>query len=82
MISRDIGHGFRCVPRDAVTLNGFEIPTLNTMVEPYVGPWVVIAPNGRALDGCPNRPYVYSTIGEAIDDVKVLVKVGGWSTCR
>ncbi len=47
MVSRDLGNGFRAVPRDAVTLNGMALPQLNTMTEPYNGYWHVIAPNGE-----------------------------------
>ena len=81
MVSRDLGNGFRAVPRNAVTLNGMALSQLNTMREPYDGEWHVIAPNGRALDNEYGRPYVYRTIEEAKENVKELVKLGDYSTC-
>lgn len=82
MVSRDLGNGFRAVPRDAVTLNGMALPQLNTMTEPYNGYWHVIAPNGRAVDNEYGRPYLYRTIEEATDDANKLAELGDYSTCR
>lgn len=82
MVSRDLGNGFRAVPRDAVTLNGMPLPQLNTTTEPYDGYWHVIAPNGRAVDNDRGRPYLYLTLEEAKQDAEILVKHGGYSTCR
>ena len=82
MVSRDLGNGFRAVPRDAVTLNGMALPQLNTMAEPYNGYWHVIAPNGRAVDNENGRPYLYHTIEEAAEDAKTLVQLGDYSTCK
>lgn len=81
MISRDLGNGFRAVPRDAVTLNGIPLPQLNTQDEPYDGPWVLIAPNGYAVDGEENRPYVYRHIGMVKYDAARLTAYGEYSTC-
>lgn len=81
MVSRDLGNGFRAVPRDAVTLNGIALPQLNTMVEPYRGYWHLIAPNGRAVDNDDGRPYLYRDISEAKDDAMVLAVLGDYSTC-
>ncbi len=82
MVSRNLGNGFRAVPRDAVTLNGMPLPRLNTMVEPYDGYWHLIAPNNRAVDDEDEGPYLYRTIEEAANDAKKLAAQGDYSTCR
>jgi len=82
MVSRDLGFGFRAVPRDAVTLNGMPLSQLNTMTEPYDGYWHLIAPNNRAIDDENGRPYLYRDITEAEKDAKKLFACDGYSTCR
>jgi hypothetical protein len=82
MVSRDLGNGFRAVPRDAVTLNGMPLSQLNTMDEPYNGYWHLIAPNERAVDNEYGRPYLYRTFEEAKEDATNLAKLGDYSTCR
>lgn len=83
MISIELCHGFRAVPRDAVTLNGIPLPQLNTMTEPYVGKWCLIGANGLAIDSASGsgRPHVYDSLEEAVEDVERLGKSGEYSTC-
>lgn len=81
MVIRDLGNGFRAVPREAVTLNGHYLPQLNTMQEPFNGYWHIIAPNGRAIDDESQRPYLYLDIDEAQEDANRLAKSGEYSTC-
>ncbi len=83
MISIELCHGFRAVPRDAVTLNGIPLPQLNTMTEPYVGKWCLIGANGLAVDSASGsgRPHVYDSLEEAVEDADRLGKFGEYSTC-
>lgn len=82
MIERDIQGIFVAVPRDAVTLNGIYLRKLNKQSEPYDGFWHLVAlANNRAVDGEDNRPHLYLSYEEAIEDAANLVESGEFSTC-
>lgn len=82
MIERDIQGVFTAVPRDAVTLNGIYLRKLNTQSEPYNGFWhLVSVENNRAVDGEDNRPYLYLSHEEAVEDAGNLIDGGDFSTC-
>lgn len=75
----DLGHGFRAIPHNNVTLNGH--PFRETNIHGYIGPWAVIAPNGVAVDNeNGDRPHKYHTIVDCESDVSIFAK-RGCSTC-
>lgn len=81
MVRREFETGFVAIPYDAVTLNGHPLAVLNVKTEPYDGPWALIAPCGKAVDGESNsRPYLYRTLAECTEDSETLVKTG-YSVC-
>ena len=48
----------------------------------YDGPWVLVAPNNKAVDDMGSkRPYIYNDIEEMELEVKNAIKSGGCSTC-
>lgn len=82
MIERDIKGVFLAVPRDAVTLNGIYLRRLNTMSEPYRGGWHLVAvKNNRAVDSDDNRPHLYRSYDDAVEDAVSLIEFGEFSTC-
>ena len=82
MVERDIQGVFLAVPRDSVTLNGIYLRKLNTQSEPYNGYWhLVCTENNRAVDGEDNRPHLYRTYDEALEDANGLIDGGEFSTC-
>lgn len=81
MVCRDLGHGFKAVPTDAVTKNGMYLSRLNTATEPYTGRWHLLAPNGYIIDSENGGPFTYPTIEEAQEDVDRLVRAEEYSTC-
>lgn len=76
----DLGNGFRALPYRAVTLNGRPILQL-AIDDSYDGPWVLIAPNGRAIDNDRGTPYVYMNLEEVREDVGRLLEMSDYSTC-
>jgi hypothetical protein len=82
MIERDIQGVFIAVPRDAVTLNGIYLRKLNKQSDPYRGYWHLVAlENNRAVDGEDNRPNLYRSYEEAVEDAVNLIEGGEFSTC-
>lgn len=75
----DLGHGFKAIPHDDVTLNGHQFQ--KTAVDGYSGPWAVIAPNGVAVDSeSGNRPHKFATINDCLQSVAGFI-LHGCSTC-
>jgi hypothetical protein len=82
MIEREIQGVFVAVPRDAVTLNGIYLRKLNKQSEPYSGFWHLVSlENNRAVDGEDNRPHLYVSYEEAVEDAGNLIQGGEFSTC-
>lgn len=75
-----LGHGFRAVPYDSVTLNGHYLEKLNRGDgEPQY--WVLLAPNGYAVDSADGkRPHRYVGLGECHIAVAAFLR-HGCSTC-
>jgi hypothetical protein len=81
MVKRTVGHGFTAVPYESVTLNGHPLRGLNNAVEPYNGPWAMIAPCGKAVDGEDGRrPHLYASIDDCVEDAETLSQIG-YSVC-
>ena len=82
MVERDIDGIFIAVPCDAVTRNGIYLRKLNTQADSYDGDWhLVVKENNRAIDGEDNRPHLYHSYGEAVEDAAKLIGYGEFSTC-
>jgi hypothetical protein len=84
MPTHKLSDGFVGWPKDAVTLNGIPMPTHKLAMSKgeYEGPWVLVAPNNRAVDDMGSRrPYVYNDIEEMEAEVRMAVQNNGCSTC-
>lgn len=80
MAGVDLGHGFRAVPYDSVTLNGHYLAKLDRGDgEPRY--WALLAPNGYAVDSEDGkRPHRYAGLEECRANLPVFLK-NGCSTC-
>lgn len=76
----DLGHGFRAVPYDSVTLNGHYLAKLDRGDgEPRY--WALLAPNGYAVDSADGkRPHRYADLDECRANLPVFLSKG-CSTC-